>query len=301
MQRVEDSEPRCAQYRVSGMDCTSCVVKIETSAKGVPGVVAVKVSIASQLMEVHVRDLASVLPQLERTVTGLGYHVARQNTQSEGAWSDGAANEERNGDGRVRPAYRRALWTVAVLNLGYGVVETGAGFASRSQALKADALDFLGDGLITFVALLATGWSLSWRASSALLQGIFLGVLGLGVLGTTAYRVLVLNQPEAGLMGIFGGLGLVVNVLAALALVRHRSGDANARAVWLFSRNDALGNLAVVAAAGLVAWTGTAWPDLVVATIVAGLFLHSSWTIIGHAIADLRNHGPTAKRSAETG
>jgi Co/Zn/Cd efflux system component/copper chaperone CopZ len=282
MKAPEDSEPRTARYRVSGMDCTSCVAKIETAARGVPGVVSVKVSIASQLMDVQLRNPAAALPQLERTVTALGYHLARQNMHPESSRPDGDPDV-----GRVSPAYRRALWIVAALNLGYGVVETGAGFASRSQALKADALDFLGDGMITFLALVATGWSLTWRATAALLQGIFLGVLGFGVLGTTAYRVLVLNQPEAELMGIFGGLGLVVNVLAALALVRHRTGDANVRAVWLFSRNDALGNIAVVAAAGLVAWTGTAWPDLAVAIIVAGLFLHSSWTIIRHSIADL--------------
>jgi Co/Zn/Cd efflux system component len=288
MQTPEDSEPRTAQYRVSGMDCASCVAKIETAAREVPGVVSIKVSIASQLMDVHVRNPASDLTRLERAVTGLGYHLARQ---------DGHPTEL----GRVSPAYRRALWIVAALNLGYGVVETGAGFASRSQALKADALDFLGDGLITFLALLSTNWSLTWRATTALLQGTFLGVLGLGVLGTTAYRVLVLNQPEAELMGIFGGIGLIVNVLAALALVRHRAGDASARAVWLFSRNDALANVAVVAAAGLVAWTGRAWPDLIVAIVVAGLFLHSSWTIIRHATADLRNQRPAAERSAATG
>jgi Co/Zn/Cd efflux system component len=98
---------------------------------------------------------------------------------------------------------------------------------------------------------------------------VFLGLLGLGVLVTTAYRLLVLNQPEAELMGVLGVIALVVNVAAAAVLLPHRQGDANVRAVWLFSRNDALGNIAVVMAARLVAWTGTAWPDLVVAVIIA--------------------------------
>lgn len=95
--------------------------------------------------------------------------------------------------GHITPAYRRALWIVVGLNVGYGLVEMVGGFVSGSQALKADALDFLGDGLISFLGLLAIGWSLAWRARSALIQGLFLAALGLGVLATTGYRVLVLN------------------------------------------------------------------------------------------------------------
>lgn len=193
----------------------------------------------------------------------------------------------------ITPEYRRALWIVVLLNVGYGLVEIVAGFIAKSQALKADALDFLGDGLITWLGLLAIGWSAIWRSRSALIQGIFLGALGLGVLGTTIYRVFVLNEPQAGMMGIVGAIALVVNVAAAVVLIPHRAGDANARAVWLFSRNDAIGNLAVVIAAGLVAWTGTPWPDLVVAVGIAGLFLHSSWSIIRDALGDLRKNGRT--------
>ncbi|QFU14735.1 cation diffusion facilitator family transporter [Microvirga thermotolerans] len=188
----------------------------------------------------------------------------------------------------VTPAYRRALWTVVVLNVGYGLAEIVAGFVSGSQALKADALDFLGDGTITLLGLLAIGWSLVWRARSALLQGIFLGLLGLGILVTSAYRVFVLHQPEAEIMGLFGVIALVVNVVSAWVLLPHRTGDANVRAVWLFSRNDAIGNVAVIIAAGLVAWTATPWPDLVVAVVIAGLFLQSSWAIIKDARRDLK-------------
>lgn len=186
----------------------------------------------------------------------------------------------------ITPAYRRALWIVVTLNVGYGLVEMAGGFLAGSQALKADALDLLGGGLITFLGLLAIGWSLLWRARSALIQGIFLALLGLGVLGTTAYRVLVLYQPEAELMGLFGAIALAVNVAAAV-LILHRTGDANVRAVWLFSRNDAIGNAAVVTAAGLVWWTGGPWPDLVVAVVIAGLFLQSAWSIIRDARRDL--------------
>ncbi len=185
------------------------------------------------------------------------------------------------------PAYKRALWIVTILNVGYGLIEAGGGFLAGSQGLKADALDFLGDGTITFVALMAIGWGPAWRARSALLQGIFLAVMGLGVLAATLWRVFVVHVPEAELMGAFGIVALAVNVACAVILLKHREGDANVQAVWLFSRNDALGNAAIVVAAVLVAATGTPWPDLVVAAVIAGLFLQSSWKIIASARREL--------------
>lgn len=188
----------------------------------------------------------------------------------------------------VTAQHRRALWTVALLNLGFGVAEMGGGYVSGSQAVKADALDFLGDGLITLFGIAAIAWSFIWRARAALAQGIFLGALGLGVLGNTVYRIFFREQPEAELMGLIAMVALLVNVAAALVLIPHRTGDANARAIWLFSRNDAIGNAAVIVAALLVAWTRTPWPDLAVAAVVASLFLHSAWSIIRDASRDLR-------------
>lgn len=184
--------------------------------------------------------------------------------------------------------YKRALWIVVLLNLAMGAAEIVGGFIGRSQALKADALDFLGDGTITFLGLLAIGWGAAARARAALVQSLFLGGLGIFVLVSTGYRVLVLESPEAEIMGAFGVAALVVNVASALLLFRHRGGDANARAVWLFSRNDALGNLAVLVAAGLVVVTRTAWPDLIVAFVIAGLFLQSAWEIFRNARRELR-------------
>lgn len=188
---------------------------------------------------------------------------------------------------KITPAYKRALWVVVLLNIGYGAVEIAGGYFAGSQALKADALDFLGDGLITFLGLIAVNWGLAARARAALLQGMFLALLGIGVTGVALYRVFVMQQPEAHMMGLFGIIALVVNVIAALVLYPHRKGDANMRAVWLFSRNDAIGNLAVVAAAGLVIWTQTAWPDLAVAIVIGGLFLQSAISIIKEARRDL--------------
>ena len=186
------------------------------------------------------------------------------------------------------PGYRRALTMVVALNLGFGMLEAIGGFVADSQALKADSLDFIGDGSISLVGLFALAWTTRTRAQVALSQGIFLGALGLGVLGFALYRALTATAPEPELMGGIGVAALAVNVTAALTLARFREGgDAQARAIWLFSRNDALANIAVIAAAGLVAWTGNAWPDLVVAAGIAVLFLHSAVAIIGDARRDL--------------
>jgi len=190
---------------------------------------------------------------------------------------------------QIRSAgYRRALWIVVILNVGYGVIELFGGFLANSQALKADALDFLGDGSITFLGLLAIGWSLAWRARSAFIQGIFLGLLGLWVLGSTILKSLTGTPVEAGLMGLFAFAALIVNLVAVLPLLPYRDGDANMRAVWLFSRNDAIGNAAVIIAAGLVALTSTRWPDLIVAFLIAALFLHSAWNILRDARGDIK-------------
>ena len=188
----------------------------------------------------------------------------------------------------ITPEYRKALWIVVLLNVGYGLVEMIGGFLADSQALKADALDFLGDGSITFLGLLAIGWSLKLRAGSALIQGIFLGVMGISILSYTIYRTQVLQIPESGLMGILGFIALLINVIAVIVLLPHRKGDANVRAVWLFSRNDALGNILVVVAAGFVFLTNTSWPDLIAAGIIAILFLQSSFFIIKDARKDIR-------------
>lgn len=278
---ISTAEP--IRYRVTGMDCASCAAKIEKAARGV-GVKDVKVSTATQIMTL--RTQPGRLAEVERAVTEIGYQLDRLDAPRASEASD---DDELPKDlSHITPAYKRALWIVVALNVGYGLVEIVGGFLAGSQALKADALDFLGDGLITFLGLLAIGWSLLWRARSALIQGLFLGLLGLGVVASTIYRMIVQLPPEAELMGLFGIVALVVNVLAAAVLIPHRTGDANVRAVWLFSRNDAIGNAAVVVAAGLVTWTGTVWPDLVVALVIAGLFLHSSWSIIRDARADLR-------------
>ena len=185
------------------------------------------------------------------------------------------------------PAYRIALTIVVVLNLAFGLCELVGGFIADSQALKADSLDFLGDGSISLLGLNALAWSARARAQVALTQGLFLGALGFGVIAFAIWRALNATVPEAELMGGIGVVALAVNVTAALVLARFREGDANVKAIWLFSRNDAVANIAVIVAAGFVAWTGSAWPDLVVAGVIALLFLHSAYEIVRNARSEL--------------
>jgi Co/Zn/Cd efflux system component len=185
-------------------------------------------------------------------------------------------------------AYRRALWLVVILNLAMGIAETGFGFLAGSQALKADALDFIGDGLITGLGLVALNWGSRQRAHTALAQGVFLALMGLGVMAATLYRTFAAHVPEANIMGVLGIIALAVNIACAAILLRFRNGDANVRAVWLFSRNDAIGNAAVIFASIAVGITATPWPDLLVAAAIAGLFIHSAFRIVGESRAELQ-------------
>jgi Co/Zn/Cd efflux system component len=185
-------------------------------------------------------------------------------------------------------AYRRALWAVIAINGAMFLVEMAAGMLAGSQALKADALDFLGDTATYSISLFVIGMPLVWRARAALVKGLSLGAMGLWVLGTTAYHVLVLGIPRAEVMGAIGFLALVANLTSVLLLLKFRDGDANIRSVWLCSRNDAIGNLAVILAASGVWATGTAWPDLIVAGTMATLFLWSSAQIVRQALTELR-------------
>ncbi len=185
------------------------------------------------------------------------------------------------------PRWRRALWIALVINAGMFALELVAGVSADSRALMADALDFLGDAANYAISLVVAGMALVWRARAALLKGVTLIALGLWVLGSTAYAAVLGASPHAGTMGLIGVLALVANVGVALMLYRFRSGDANMRSVWICSRNDAIGNVAVVAAAAGVFGTGTAWPDLVVAAILATLGLSGGFQIIRQARGEL--------------
>ena len=182
--------------------------------------------------------------------------------------------------------YKRRLWVVIALNALMFIVEMSAGHLAKSQALQADALDFLGDALTYGISLAVIGASIRVRTNAALAKGVSLLLMGLWVFGSTMYRVLYVGVPEAQIMGVIGFLALLANLASVLLLVRYKDGDANVRSVWLCSRNDAIGNVAVMLAAVGVWGTASGWPDLIVAAIMAGLFLSSSFQIIKQALRE---------------
>ncbi|GAB4517015.1 MAG: cation transporter [Roseibium sp.] len=185
--------------------------------------------------------------------------------------------------------YRRRLWLVIALNAGMFVVEMVAGQAAGSKALQADALDFFGDAVTYGISLAVIGASLRTRALAALAKGASLFLMGIWVAATTLYQVFVFGVPQAAVMGSVGFLALAVNLASVLLLVRYKDGDANVRSVWLCSRNDAIGNVAVMLAALGVWGTATAWPDLIVAGLMAGLFVSSSVQILTQAVREVRH------------
>jgi len=189
----------------------------------------------------------------------------------------------------IDPAYKRILLIIIAINgLMFGV-EMLAGIQAQSQALQADALDFLGDTLSYGISLWAIGKSANIRSNAALFKGLSLTVMAMWVLGSTVYRVFVLNSPQPITMGSIAIAAFVANVVSVLLLMRYKDGDANVRSVWLCSRNDAIGNLIVLCAAGAVWLLGNAWPDLIVAAVMAGLFLSSAWQITRQALKEKRD------------
>ncbi|MEM8985943.1 MAG: cation transporter [Pseudomonadota bacterium] len=183
--------------------------------------------------------------------------------------------------------YKRVLFLVIGINAVMFCVEMWAGAASGSQALKADALDFAGDAATYTLSLLVIGASVKTRARASLVKAGSLAVMAIFILGLTGVRVFEGQPPEAHTMGIVGGLALAANIVSVLVLMSWRDGDSNVRSVWLCSRNDAIGNVGVIIASFLVALTGTAWPDLIVAALLAALFLRSSAAIFGQARLEL--------------
>lgn len=199
----------------------------------------------------------------------------------------GCCGHEARFDG-VSADYKRRLWAVIAINAAMFGVEMSAGQLSGSQALKADALDFLGDALTYGISLAVIGASLRTRALAALGKGLSLLLMGLWVFGSTLYQVFYVGVPQAEIMGAIGFLALAANMASVLLLVRYKDGDANVRSVWLCSRNDAIGNVAVMIAALGVWGTATGWPDLIVAGIMAGLFLNSAAQILSQAVKEWR-------------
>jgi len=201
----------------------------------------------------------------------------------------------------LSPDYKRRLWAVIAINAVMFAVEMVAGHLAGSRALQADALDFLGDTLTYGMSMAVIGASLRVRASAALIKGFSLLAVGLWVFGSTIYKVFVLGVPQAQVMGAIGFLALAANMASVLLLVKYKDGDANVRSVWLCSRNDAIGNVAVMLAALGVWGTQTGWPDVIVAALMAGLFTWSAVQILAQGLSEWRstmaNSAPTPEKT----
>lgn len=212
-----------------------------------------------------------------------------QNTASHEAENDTCGCKGNPRFDGVDPNYKRVLWIVIFINAAMFFTEMSAGKLAGSQALQADALDFLGDALTYGLSLAVIGMSLKVRSTAALLKGVSLLLMGLWVFGSTVYQILILGVPRAEIMGLIGLLALAANLASVLLLMRYKDGDANVRSVWLCSRNDAIGNVAVMVASFAVFLTASAWPDLIVAMIMAGLFLRSAQLILVQAWREYRS------------
>jgi Co/Zn/Cd efflux system component len=194
-------------------------------------------------------------------------------------------HEERS----LTPRYKRILWVALVVNFGMFFVELASGLAAASVSLMADAADFFGDGVNYGLSLAALGMASAVGSKVALFKGIAMGFFGLFVLGKAGLQWTSGVTPEASTMGVVGVLALCANLFVAALLYQYRTGNANMRSVWLCTRNDAISNIMVIAAAFGVWGTAKGWPDLAVAGVMGGLALWSSQEVIRHSLAELKS------------
>jgi Co/Zn/Cd efflux system component len=194
------------------------------------------------------------------------------------------------GNKKANDAYKRVLWAVLLINAVMFAVEAGAGVAAGSASLQADALDFLGDAANYGISLFVVGMALRYRASAALAKGATMVAFGLWVLATVAWLAVQATLPSAFTMGTIGIAALAANAASFGLLWAYRDGDANMRSAWICTRNDVLGNFAVLLAAAGVFGTGTGWPDVIVATIMAALAIQGASLIIRQAVGELRDN-----------
>jgi Co/Zn/Cd efflux system component len=188
--------------------------------------------------------------------------------------------------GQTDRRYRRILWVAIAINGGMFLVEIIAGLIAGSFSLKADALDFLGDVAKYGVSLFVIGMELRYRATAALIKGVTMGVFGIWVIGATVSSAVKGIVPHAITMGEVGFAALAANAAVFVLLWAYRKGDSNMRSVWLCSRNDVIGNLAVLLAALGVFGTGAGWPDVIVAGLMASLGIQGAFQVIRHALSE---------------
>ncbi|MBZ5755789.1 cation transporter [Pseudomonas sp. S5(2021)] len=205
----------------------------------------------------------------------------------------GCSCSHSNTSGATSARYRRILWVALAINLGMFLVEIGAGLHAGSVSLLSDSLDFFGDAANYGVSLWVLGLGVAMRARASLAKAVTMGSFGVFILSMAVANFVDGSVPDAPTMGVVGVVALLANLLVAALLYAYREGDSNMRSVWLCSRNDALGNLAVMLAALGVFGTGSGWPDLIVAALMALLSISAAVQIIRHARQELRTQPVT--------
>ncbi len=183
---------------------------------------------------------------------------------------------------------RRILIIVLIINAVMFSVEFSAGLMAGSTALLADSLDMLADAIIYAIGLFALGRASHWRARAALTSGLFQMALGAGIAIEAFVKIFVDGLPDTTTMGLFGMLALIANTICFVLLARFRDGDINLRATWICSRNDMIGNVGVLVAAGLVLWFDSGWPDIVIGLMIAGVVIHTASRISNEAYSQLK-------------
>ena len=183
---------------------------------------------------------------------------------------------------------RRVLVIVLAINAIMFVAEFGAGIVAGSTALMADAVDMFGDAMVYGISLYALSRSERWKGGAALAKGLFILAFGIGILVDVAFKIASGVPPSSTLMLIFGGIALAANLVCLRLLWRFRAQDVNMASTFECSRNDVISNVGVLAAAGAVAAFHSPWPDNAIGTIIAALFLRSSFNVIRSALPALR-------------
>lgn len=188
----------------------------------------------------------------------------------------------------MRANHRRVLWVVLAINAAMFLVEGVAGLLAHSTSLLADALDMLGDALVYGFSLFVLARSARWQAGAALVKGALMLAFGLGVLWEAAYKIFIPVMPDVKMMGVIGGLALAANLACFVLLYRHRGDNLNMSSTWLCSRNDLIANVGVLLAASGSSLWASRWPDILVGSIIAGLFLHSAFRVLGLSLRALQ-------------
>lgn len=185
---------------------------------------------------------------------------------------------------RQNGARRRTLWIVLGINAVMFVAELAAGLLAESQALIADSADNLGDTLVYAMSLFVVAKSIQWRAGAAFVKGLIQLAFGIAIVASIVNSLLGEPEPIGLVMMGVAAAALIGNLICFVLLMKHRSEDVNMRSVWLCSRNDVIGNIAVIISGGLVVLFNSPWPDLLVASLVAIVFLHTSYSVLRDAI-----------------